>query len=690
MPAAPIVHVPATDPHQKMPQQLRVALLGAGKMAMQHAAAIRLCEGAQLVAVADPAVPPEDIKSRFGADVAVFPDPDSLLATVKPDVVHIVTPPATHADLARACLEAGAHVYVEKPFALTSADAERILSLAAARGLKACAAHQVLFQESAHAFRQYLPLIGDVRHVESFFSFKPVRRRSGGGGLSTPVDQLIDILPHPVYLLLSALPEPGQAELTALDISPEGEVRAVVRKGDALACLIVSLRARPVESYLRVMGSNGSLQADFVIGYVVRLLGPGTSAPAVVLKPLSLAWQTGWGSFTGLLRLVFRKHKSYPGLAELLARFYASITAGGPPPMTDADILRTVGLCEAISDKLRRAEQAAEALAEEDLRRQEAALASRPKPRGTVLLTGGTGVLGRPTALALRDAGWHVRVPVRRQLPAAQRLPGVEYVRADLGAGVSDSLLAGISLVIHAAAETAGEKPDHERNTVQATNYLLDAMVRNGTRRLVNISSVAVLKPDRPGKALREDSPVDSDNDSRGPYVWAKAAAELAAVRRAEAGEIELRTIRLGPLVDYDAYTPPGRLGREVARLFVVMGSRRGALSVCSVGTAAAVIRSYAESFESAPAVVNLVEVPAPTRSELAERMKAVRPDLRFLWLPFPVVRIIGFALKIVLKVMRPGHAPLDLYSAFKSESYDPAVTGSVISSASTSAGNAD
>ena len=340
-----------------MPQKLRVALLGAGKMAVQHAAAIRLCEGAQLIAVVDPVVPPEDLKARFGAEVATFGDPHDMLAAAKPDVVHIVTPPGTHADLARACLEAGAHVYVEKPFALTREDAEGILSLAAARGLKACAAHQVLFQESAQAYRQYMPAIGDIRHVESFFSFKPVRRRSGGGGLSTPVDQLIDILPHPVYLLLNALPEAGQVELTALDVSPEGEVRAVVRKGEALACLVVSLRARPVESYLRVMGSNGSVEADFVIGYVVRLLGPGASAPAVVLKPFSQAWQTGWGSFKGLLKLVFSSHKSYPGLAQLLGRFYASITEGAPPPMTDADILQTVGLCEAISEKLRLAEE---------------------------------------------------------------------------------------------------------------------------------------------------------------------------------------------------------------------------------------------------------------------------------------------------------------------------------------------
>ena len=665
-----------------MPSKLRVALLGAGKMAVQHAAAIRLCEGAELVAVADPIVPPEDIRARFGSGVSTFTAPDALLASVKPDVVHIVTPPDSHAALARLCLESGAHVYVEKPFALTSVDARSILDLAAEKGLRACAAHQVLFQESARAYRQYVPMIGNVRHVESFFSFKPVRRRSGGGGLSTPVDQLIDILPHPVYLLLNALPDKGRVELTAMDVSSQGEVRAVVRKGDALACLVVSLRARPVESFLRVMGSNGSVEADFVIGYVVGLPGPGASAPAVVLKPFSKAWQTGWGSFKGLLKLVFRRHKSYPGLAELLKRFYSSIARGTEAPMTDAEILDTVELCEEISEQLRLAEQTAERHAQDELRRQETSLAGRAAPRGTVLLTGGTGILGRPTAAALRDAGWHVRVPVRRDLPAAQRLPGIEYVRADLGDDVPDSLLQHVDLVVHAAAETAGERADHERNTIRATSNLLDAMGRNAVRRLINISSVAVLKPDGSGKPLREDSPVDSDNLGRGPYVWAKATAEVAAVRKAETGQIDLRTIRLGPLVDYDNFTPPGRLGREVARLFVGMGTRRGALSVCSVATAAAVIRSYAGDFDQAPPMVNLIEVPAPTRGELADRLRAVRPDLRFLWLPFPVVRALGAALKIALRTVRPGKPTVDLYSAFKPEYYSGEIASTVIASA--------
>jgi predicted dehydrogenase len=202
--------------------ELRIAILGGGKMAQKHATAVRLQPGAKLVAVSDPYLTTEEIQGRFGSDIAGFNDVGTLLANIQPDIVHVVTPPQTHFDLARTCLQGGASVYVEKPFALSQREATEILDLAESRGLLACAAHQVLFQRAGQLYQTHLPMIGDLIHVESYFSFKPVRRRPDGGTPLSAVEQLIDILPHPVYLMLSALERGAQPELapriTALDV----------------------------------------------------------------------------------------------------------------------------------------------------------------------------------------------------------------------------------------------------------------------------------------------------------------------------------------------------------------------------------------------------------------------------------------------------------------------------------------
>jgi predicted dehydrogenase len=113
---------------------LRIAFVGAGQMARQHLNALaRLKMPAVPAGVYDPAT---DAARRFAADAGTraFGSMEELLASVRPEVVHVCTPPSAHVDAARAALDAGAHVYVEKPFALRTADAGSLLDAAVARG----------------------------------------------------------------------------------------------------------------------------------------------------------------------------------------------------------------------------------------------------------------------------------------------------------------------------------------------------------------------------------------------------------------------------------------------------------------------------------------------------------------------------------------------------------------------------
>lgn len=661
---------------------MKIAILGGGKMAGQHAAAIATLRNVRLVAVADPVVPEGELKTRFGSEVAIFRDAKTLLKEVTPDIVHVVTPPGTHAELARLALEHNTHVYVEKPFALSEAEAREVLELAEAKGLKACAAHQVLFQDAGRKYREYLHLTGDVVHVESYFSFKPVRRRADGRGSITPVEQLIDILPHPVYLMLSAFEgdDTPPMALRSVDVSPEGEVRAMVTIAKRTALLVVTLRGRPIESYLRIVGTNGSINADFILAGVTKLPGPGASAPAVVLRPFSQARQVVFGSLGTLFKMFFRRHKSYPGLAELLEGFYASIDGQGHTPVSAASILQTVKICEQIGERLLEAEKKAESAAARSLQTKEAHLAS-PRPNyKPVLVTGGTGFLGKEVVSELRSRGWPIKVLARRLPGSAQRVPGVEYIEADLVDDLPENAFDGIEAVVHLAAETVGGKEAHERNTIEATRNVLDTAGRRGVQKVIDISSIAVHKPSSEvGHPLREDDPVDMDNLARGPYVWAKAEAERLGRELGRKHGFETRTVRLGPLVDFRSFTPPGRLGREVGPLFVVAGMPGSELSVCDVTTAAQVVRYLVERFDEAPPVVNLVEAPPPRRRELVDRYRTVRPDLHFLWLPFPIIKMLGWTLRLALRVLKSDKSSLDLYAAFASERYDTTLAERVI-----------
>lgn len=115
---------------------VRVLVVGLGNMGLSHARAYRSIEGFEIASLCS-----RDIESR--ADIAQeFPgapryqDYAHALAQSKPDAVSINTWPDTHAAFAKMALNAGCHVFIEKPLAETVAEAEEILALAGARGLK--------------------------------------------------------------------------------------------------------------------------------------------------------------------------------------------------------------------------------------------------------------------------------------------------------------------------------------------------------------------------------------------------------------------------------------------------------------------------------------------------------------------------------------------------------------------------
>lgn len=115
----------------------RVGIVGAGWIAGQHAAALDTIPSVRLVAVCDPDL------GRAGALAAprgarAYGDWGTMLERERPDAIWICTPPLAHREPAVAALEAGVHVYLEKPIARTIPDAEAIVSAAAA-GTAVCA-----------------------------------------------------------------------------------------------------------------------------------------------------------------------------------------------------------------------------------------------------------------------------------------------------------------------------------------------------------------------------------------------------------------------------------------------------------------------------------------------------------------------------------------------------------------------
>jgi len=657
-------------------RKLDIALIGAGKMGQHHISAIDNSLYGRLVAIADPLIDKFD-RSKISPEVHLFQNPEDLFNKLSPDVVHVTTPPNTHADLAFLALKNGSHVYVEKPFCLCRDDAENILQLSDAKHLKVCAGHQLLKEAATQKIDDLLPTIGTVHHVESYFSFRQVRRNISS------VDQLIDILPHPLYLLLHFMGCDDSLESISskIKVDPSGELRAILRKGNTFGNLIVSLNARPIESYVRIKGSSGSIWADFILGSHNYIPGTGVSAPSIILKPFQEAIQLISSTTRGVFNLLTHSRNSYPGLQKLADSFYESILYNLPAPTSPQSINNTVSMIEKSYELLSAASSELEMAYKKVYEERSSELAKPQKNGKSILVTGGTGFLGSRLVKLLLDRGNHVLCPCR-QLPSYdKRLPGVDYFEHDLSVPLIFDPDKKIETIIHCAAETSGGFEDHQKNSVQATENLLQFAIEQNVSKFIFVSSVAVLKQERKSDSLfHEDSPVDFGNLSRGPYVWGKAESEKRVLDFSNNRRLEAKIIRLAPLVDFDHFSPPGRLGREIGPFFIAVGPKNDSLSLCDVSTAASVLELFVHDHEKLPSVLNLVEPSAPTRKQLLQKVVHEKPYLKPFWLPSLILKTISPIFVALQKIFLKSNNPVDIYSAFATFQYDTFLSSSIIS----------
>src|SRR2546423_1191376 len=294
---------------------LRIALVGCGKIADAHAAQIRRIAGCRLVAVCDrEELMAWQLSERLGLD-RYFSDVSKLLEEVQPDVVHITTPPQHHFELAKQCLQHGAHVYVEKPFTLNTSDAQTLIDLALKSGLKLTVGHNDQFHHAAREMRELIRagyLGGAPVHMESYYGYELSENSSYAKALLGDCEHWVRKLPGQ---LLHNVISHGIARVAEFFASNDVQVFAhgfcspvLQRMGefeliDELRVIISDQRSttayftfssqmRPSVHQFRIFGPKNGLVIDQDNETLIRLRGARYKSFAEhFLAPLALAKQ---------------------------------------------------------------------------------------------------------------------------------------------------------------------------------------------------------------------------------------------------------------------------------------------------------------------------------------------------------------------------------------------------------------
>lgn len=135
---------------------MKYALIGCGRISPNHVMAAKRNE-LEIVALCDVVEENMDDKiAKFELPETVhkYTDYKELLKNEQPELIAIATESGKHAQIALDCIEAGCNLIIEKPIALSLADADAIVAKAEEKGVKVCACHQNRFNKSIQKIRE--------------------------------------------------------------------------------------------------------------------------------------------------------------------------------------------------------------------------------------------------------------------------------------------------------------------------------------------------------------------------------------------------------------------------------------------------------------------------------------------------------------------------------------------------------
>jgi len=553
-------------------KSFRAGMVGAGQICELHVAAVKKLAAArdpivELVGVTDV----DRMRARTNAErwrTHAYQDLDALVAAGA-NVIHVLTPPSTHAELAIAALERGCHVLIEKPIAEDIADARRIGEVARKHGLVATVDHSLLYDPQV---RRALSTVasGALGRIVSVDILRGSEYPPYEGGPLPPWYRdagypFRDLGVHCLYLMQALLGpiEDVDATWRSLGGDPNlayDEWRAMVRCERGLGQFQLTWNTKPMQSQMIIHGTKGVLRVDLFAMFHTRRAATPLPGPAErLVNALAESLQPLIDVPVGVYKFARREVQSYQGLRDLVTDFYCRLEAGLPPPVSVEDAASIVGWVE----KVARAADAEHATSRARF---------ELSPRVPFVVTGASGALGSAIVERLRAEGHRVRAFQRRE--PRRPLDGVEYAFGNLGdAEAVGRAIAGADVVIHCGAAMKGGWAEHKGATVVGTRNVIAACRASGARQLVHVSSMSVV--DWAGYSgvspVTEHARLEPRPDERGAYTRAKLEAEQLVAHEAKHG-LPVVILRPGQIFGGSIPLINGAVARAAVGRWIVLG----------------------------------------------------------------------------------------------------------------------
>lgn len=558
---------PRTPPAVRADRATRTALVGSGFIADVHLQVLRALPGVEVVALCDPQLArAQRLAARYGIP-AVFASVQELLQKGDLDAVHVLVPPAAHAEVAAACLAAGVHVLVEKPLVLRSTQVAELVALAARYERLLAVNHNQVFHPALRRLQDHLSAcrLGRLEHL-AIQHHVPLRQlQSGDVGhfmFQTEANILLEQGVHlfsVVHALLGACRSvqvvlgPRRQLPNGVSFATEWYVALDCERGTAGVRMAFG---KPwLETTVQAIGTDGSALVDLHRGSCwlrrktrwLDFLDHGKNLAGGAMHLAGRACGAVFGYGLGLFRLRFPDDPFLRSMRGSLAAFHRAVRGQGPlaDAATGEAAMAVLTMCERVA-------AAAKVQTEPPPAAPPVPAPGAARP-GEVVVLGGTGFLGRRCVRLLRGNRVPVTLVVRKPhlLPAELRDGSVRLFVGDAAdPQVLAAAFAGARYVLHLATAAGDDAGAVERTMAAAVRAAGEAALAAKVQRFVYASSTAALWLGGEG-AIDGTSGPDPVPASRGPYARGKIAAERALHELREKGLV-VTIVRPAIVVGHD------------------------------------------------------------------------------------------------------------------------------------------
>ena len=337
--------------------KLRFGIVGCGQIAQEsHIPPLMRHKNVYLVAICDKN---ENLVRQVAASFKIpgcYVDLGEMLKTEKLDVVSICVPPWMHAAASIQAMEAGCHILIEKPMALTAGECDLMLNTSQKNGVRLGVVHNRLFEPVVMKARSIVSSggIGTVTgmHIEYSRQKDDYRIIDGTHWChKMPGGVYSEELPHIIYLAREFL---GSVELVALCANKTkdshswivaDEIGMILKGKKGVATVSSSCNRPKPEGVLTIFGTKAHLQVDIYNSILIKQTG-GTSRPSRAIDNINQSLQRLTNIGFVAFKVTLGRH--YTGHYTLISKFVDCILNNSDLPVSAQDGKEVISVFEQI------------------------------------------------------------------------------------------------------------------------------------------------------------------------------------------------------------------------------------------------------------------------------------------------------------------------------------------------------